>query len=99
MNFRSGANLNGFGVGPGLGVFTGPDFSSIERFSLAAPDVLLYEFTVTNPKLFAQSWTARAPMVRTNARMFEYACREGHYGLEFILRGARAEEKQGNRQQ
>ena len=77
-----------------MGVFTGHDFSLIERFSLAAPDMLLYEFTVTNPKFFAQPWTAGAPMVRTNARMFEYACHEGNYGLEFILRGARAAEKE-----
>jgi hypothetical protein len=95
VNFRNGATLNGFAVGgPGLGVFTGHDFSLIERFSLAAPDVLLYEFTVTNPKFFAQPWTARATMVRTNARMFEYACHEGNYSLAFILRGAREEEKQ-----
>ena len=95
VNFRSGATLIGFGVvGPGMGVATGPDFSLIERFSMAAPDVLLYEFTVTNPKVFAQPWTARAPMARSDARMFEYACHEGNYGLEFILRGARAVEKE-----
>jgi hypothetical protein len=52
-NFKSGTNLRGFAVGPGMGVFTRPDFHLIERFSLAAPDVLLYEFTVTNPKFFA----------------------------------------------
>ena len=91
--FKSGANLRGFAVGPGMGVFTRPDFHLIERFSLAAPDVLLYEFTVTNLKFFAQPWTARAPMARTNARMFDYACHEGNYGLEFILRAARAAEK------
>ena len=95
VNFRNAATLNGFAVGgAGMGVFTGPDFSLIERFSLAAPDVLLYEFTVTNPKFFAQPWTARAPMARTNARMFEYACHEGNHGLEFILRGAREEDKE-----
>jgi hypothetical protein len=97
-NFESGTNLRGFGVAPGMGVFTRPDFHLIERFSLAAHDVLLYEFTVTNPKFFAQPWTARAPMARTDARMFEYACHEGNYGLEFIRRGARAAEKdQGRR--
>ena len=93
-NFKSGTNLRGFGVGPGMGVFTRPDFHLIERFSLAAPDVLLYEFTVTNPKFFAQPWTVRQPMARSNDRMFETACHEGNYGLEFILRGARAAEKE-----
>ena len=94
MNFRTGSGLRGFGVGPGMGVVTGPDFHLTERFSLAAPDALLYEFTVTNPKVFSQPWTARAPMARSNDRMFETACHEGNYGLEFILRGARAEEKE-----
>ena len=98
-NFKSGTNLRGFGVAPGMGVFTRPDFHLIERFSLAAPDVLLYEFTVTNPKFFSQPWTARAPMARTDARMFEYACHEGNYGLEFILRGARAAEKEQHPQE
>ena len=77
-----------------MGVVTGPDFHLTERFSLAAPDALLYEFTVTNPKVFSQPWTARAPMARSNDRMFETACHEGNYGLGFILRGARAEEKE-----
>jgi hypothetical protein len=29
--------------------------------------------------------------------MFEYACHEGNYGLEAILRGARAQEKPSTR--
>jgi len=94
VNFKTGANLRGFGVAPGMGVGTGPDFHLIERFSLAAPDSLLYEFTVTNPKFFSQPWTVREPMARSNDRMFETACHEGNYGLEFILRGARAAEKE-----
>jgi len=94
VNFRNGANLRGFGVAPGMGVGTGPNFHLIERFSLAAPDVLSYEFTVTNPTFFSQPWTARAPMTRSNDRIFETACHEGNDGLEFILRGARAVEKE-----
>jgi hypothetical protein len=91
--FRIGANLRGFGVSPGIGVRTGPEFHLIERFSLASSDVLLYEFTVENSKLFSQPWTARLPMASTDSRMFEYACHEGNSSLEFILRGARAEER------
>ena len=94
VNFRTGANLRGFGVAPGMGVATGPDFHLIERFSLTGPDALLYEFTVTNPKFFSQPCTVREPMARSKDRMFEAACHEGNSGLEFILRGARAEEKE-----
>jgi hypothetical protein len=99
VNFRTGANFGGFGVGRGMGVGTGPDFHLIERFSLAAPDSLLYEFTVTNPKFFSQPWTVREPMVRSTDRMFETACHEGNYGLEFILRGARVAEKEQHPQE
>ena len=99
VNFRTGTNFRGFGVGPGMGVGTGPDFHLIERFSLAAPDSLIYEFTITNPTFFSQPWTVREPMARTNDRMFESACHEGNYGLEFILRGARAAEKEQQPQQ
>jgi hypothetical protein len=68
VNFRTGSNLRGFGVAPAMGVRTGPDCNLIERFSLTSADVLLYEFTVTNPKFFSQPWTARAPMARRDAQ-------------------------------
>ncbi len=93
VSFRIGTLLRGVGVAPGMGVQTGPDMHLIERFRLAQPNVLIYEFTVDNPKLFSSPWTARVPMARTDARLFEYACHEGNYGLEHVLRGARAEEK------
>jgi hypothetical protein len=93
INFRTGAMLRGFGVGPGMGVRAGPDMRLIERLSLASADSLLYEFTVDNPKLFSRRLTARVTMTRTDVRLFEYACHEGYYGLENILRGARAEAK------
>jgi hypothetical protein len=38
-------------------------------------------------------------MARSNDPMFETACHEGNYGLEFILGGARAEEKERQRQE
>jgi len=93
VNFKVGANLRGYGVGRNMGVDTGADMRLIERFSLAAGDRLVYDFTVDNPKLFARSWTAQLPMTRSTDRMFENACHEGNISLEFMLRGARAEEK------
>ena len=33
------------------------------------------------------------PLKKTGEGMFEYACHEGNYGLEAILRGARAQER------
>ena len=33
-------------------------------------------------------------MTRSEGEIYEYACHEGNYGLEGILRGARAQEKE-----
>ena len=34
-------------------------------------------------------------MTKIDAPIFEYACHEGNYGMEGILRGARAQEQHG----
>jgi hypothetical protein len=65
-----------------------------ERFRRADARTLIYEFTVDNPSAFTRPWTARMPMIRTDSRIFEYACHEGNYALENILRGARYAESQ-----
>jgi hypothetical protein len=65
----------------------------IERFTLAGPDLMLYEFTVNDPETFTRPWTARIPMMRTQGPIFEYACHEGNYGLAGSLSAARAVEK------
>ena len=65
----------------------------VERFTRSNADTLSYEFTVTDPRAFGQSWTALVPMKMTSSRLFEYACHEGNYGMEGILAGHRAEEK------
>jgi len=65
----------------------------VERFTRTGPRTLLYEFTVENPAVFTQPWTARLPMTLTDARIYEYACHEGNYALVDILRGARYQER------
>ena len=47
----------------------------------------------TTPQTYAQPWTASIPMSRIDGPLFEYACHEGNYGLENILRGARNQER------
>ena len=64
-----------------------------ERFTRVDRDTLLYQFTVDNPSAFVRPWTAVLPMTRSDDRMFEYACHEGNYALQDILRGARAQEQ------
>jgi hypothetical protein len=65
----------------------------VERFTRVDDSTLLYQFTVDDPTAFTRAWTAALPMTRTTDRMFEYACHEGNYALEGILRGARAQDR------
>ena len=65
----------------------------VERFTRKDHRTLIYEFTVDNPGVFTQPWTARLPMTLTDARIYEYACHEGNYALVDILRGARYQER------
>jgi hypothetical protein len=71
------------------------DMQLVERFTRVAPDVLLYEFTVSDPATWERPWTAQLPMTRTDGQLFEYACNEGNLSLVNILAGARAEEAAG----
>jgi hypothetical protein len=70
----------------------GENLRVIERFTRADPETLLYEFTVDDPASFTKQWNAQLPMRRSDGPLFEYACHEGNYGLEGILKGARVEE-------
>ena len=65
----------------------------IERFMRVEGDTLLYEFTVDDPTAFTKPWTAVLPMKREDTQLYEYACHEGNYALQNILRGARMEER------
>jgi hypothetical protein len=64
----------------------------VERFTLIAPDELLYQFTVLDPAVYARSWSAEYSMTRSREPMFETACHEGNYALANILKGARMAE-------
>ena len=54
---------------------------------------LLYEFTVNDPKTWTRPWTVQVPMTQTEGPLYEYACHEGNYGMEGLLKGARAVEQ------
>ena len=65
----------------------------VERFTRVDAETIDYQFTVVDPTTYSAPWTASIPMTRIDGPLFEYACHEGNYGLENILRGARNEEK------
>jgi hypothetical protein len=64
-----------------------------ERFTRVSPDRIDYSFTIDDPTAFASLWSGEVPLMRAEGPLFEYACHEGNYGMEGLLRGARAEEK------
>jgi hypothetical protein len=69
-----------------------PDTTLVERFTRVGPDTVAYEVTVNDPETWAGSWTAAFPLTRSDAEVYEYACHEGNYSLETVLRGARSAE-------
>ena len=71
---------------------TGENLSLVERFTRTDSDVLLYEFTVTDPTIWVSPWTVELPMKRNPDLIYEFACHEGNYGLYNIMAGSRTEE-------
>jgi hypothetical protein len=64
----------------------------VERFTRIDADMLDYRFTLEDPTTWTRPWTVSLPMTRSPEEVYEYACHEGNYGLENILRNARAGE-------
>jgi len=46
-----------------------------------------------DPDTRARPWSGEIAFLPTTERILEYACREGNYAIENVLRGARAEER------
>ncbi|MEX0738764.1 MAG: hypothetical protein WD071_05440 [Pseudohongiella sp.] len=64
----------------------------IERFTRYSDDQILYEFEVEDPVYYTQVWRGEMSFNTSDARLYEYACHEGNYGLPGILAGARRAE-------
>jgi len=63
-----------------------------ERFTRVGPNTINYEVTFDDPATWTTAWTIMVPLKHTDNSVYEYACHEGNSGLEYILKGARAEE-------
>jgi hypothetical protein len=79
-----------FGTQQALGGFRGggKDMKITERWRVSADDVLEYKATITDPRSYTRPWTMAVPLVRDTNVLFEYACHEGNYGMENLLRAA-----------
>ena len=63
-----------------------------ERFTRIAKDELLYQFTVDDPVHYTEAWSGEYSFKPAKGQIYEYACHEGNYAMEGILRGARLQE-------
>jgi hypothetical protein len=57
----------------------------VERFTLATPDVIQYEVTIEDPKVFTRPWRISMPIYRRvepNMQLLEYRCTE--FAEEFL---------------
>ena len=63
-----------------------------ERLSRVSDKEIFYTFTVSDPKLYTQPWTAELSFHPAAGRQFEYACHEGNYSMPGMLAGERLKE-------
>ena len=66
----------------------------VERLTRVGPRTLDYEVTITDPTTWTRPWTVMIPLMGSDDAIFEYACHEGNIGMEGILAGHRAEERE-----
>ena len=65
-----------------------------ERLTRVGPRTLDYEVTIDDPATYTRPWTVSIPLMGTDDAVYEYACHEGNIGMDGILAGHRAEERE-----
>jgi hypothetical protein len=83
---RMGVGMNGAGASDALKV--------TERFTRTSDTTIDYSLTINDPATWTAPFTMRFDLGREDQYgMFEYACHEGNYALQNIMKGARAQER------
>jgi hypothetical protein len=62
----------------------------VERFTRIDRGTIEYRVTMDDPGTWTRPWTVTFPLVRSDGHIYEYACHEANYGLQNILKNARA---------
>jgi hypothetical protein len=66
----------------------------VERLRRVDVNTIAYEVTIDDPNVYSAPWKVSLPLTRdAEYRIYEYACHEGNYAMEDILRSGRAKEK------
>ena len=83
---RMGVGMNGSGASEALTI--------TERFTRTSATTISYSLTVNDPATWTAPFTMRYNLeLNDQSGMFEYACHEGNYALQNIMRGVRAQER------
>jgi hypothetical protein len=69
-----------------------PQTTVIEKFTRVSDNELNYVFNVTDPTYYTRGWTGETHLMRSNRKIFEYACHEGNYSMRNELEAARAKD-------
>ena len=81
---------DGVDIGP---VISEAAVEKIDSYTRIGKDELLYQFSVDDPTHYTQVWTGEYSFKPSKGQIYEYACHEGNYAMEGILRGARLAEQ------
>jgi hypothetical protein len=83
---RPGLGMNNTGASDALRI--------TERFRRTSDTTISYSLTVDDVKTWTAPFTMQYDLVRDDRYgMFEYACHEGNYAMQNMMRGARADER------
>jgi hypothetical protein len=91
-NFTDKTNFRGSPQTTRQDILASPSLHVVERLTRLDAQTIRYQFTVEDPKTWTRSWSGEMPFRPWPGPIYEYACHEGNYGLENILRGARVQE-------
>jgi len=66
----------------------------VERFQRVDAETINYEVTIDDPNMYSAPWKVSMPLTKdANYTIYEYACHEGNYAMEDILRAGREKDK------
>ncbi len=72
------------------------DLKVTERFTRVNANTILYKATLEDASTWTKPWTLELPFAAIKGPIYEYACHEGNYAIEDILRGARKMEAEAS---
>ena len=62
------------------------DLHVVERFTRVDASTLVYEVTLEDPTTWTQPWTFVVHMAQLQGQIYDFACHEGNYYMENMLR-------------